>query len=577
MVSGSGRYVIVYNGEVYNFRELKAELEAGGLRFRGGSDTEVILEACAAWGIEEAVARFVGMFAFALWDREERHLTLVRDRLGIKPLYWARFGSLFLFASELKSLRAHPGWAPEIDRDALAAFMRHAYVPSPHSIYRGVRKLEPGTLLTFAAGSEPRIVRYWDLRRIAREGCAAIRNVSEAEALEGLETRLDDAVRRRMVADVPLGAFLSGGYDSSTVVALMQAASERPVRTFTIGFHEADYDEARHAKAVARHLGTDHTELYVDPDHALDIIPRLADFYDEPFADSSQLPTFLVSELTRRHVTVALSGDGGDEVFGGYNRYLWADRWWRWLRPLPSALKGVAAAVLRALPPESWDGIFGLAPHRFRVPQAGDKIHKLADLVGQNDFGAMYRRLVSHWDDPDHIVLEGKEPKGTLWDETLEQEIPNIVDRMRFLDSTTYLPDDILTKVDRASVAVSLEARVPILDHRVVEFVWRLPARHVADARKPKRLLRRILNRHVPPALTDRPKMGFGVPIGAWLRGPLRDWAEDLLDEGRLEADGILRAPLICRAWQEHLSGTRDWKYPLWTILMFQAWKARWM
>ncbi|HLB07851.1 MAG TPA: asparagine synthase (glutamine-hydrolyzing) [Alphaproteobacteria bacterium] len=576
MVSANGRFVISYNGEVYNFRELRQELASQGAVFRGGSDTEVMLEACAAWGPERAIPRLIGMFAFALWDRAERRLLLVRDRLGIKPLYWAKVGSLFLFGSELKALRAHPGWRPEIDRNALSAYLRHAYVPSPHSIYRGVFKLEPGTLLSYRPGEEPRVERYWDLRAIAREQRGEMQGLSAREAADELEALLKDAVGRRMIADVPLGAFLSGGYDSSMVVALMQSLATKPVRTFTIGFRESGYDEAPQARAVAAHLATEHTELYAEPQHALEVVPKLADWFDEPFADSSQVPTYLVSELTRGHVTVSLSGDGGDELFAGYNRYFLAHRWWRRLNTLPLPVRRLAARGLKGVSAPGWDRLLWLAP-ALRLPQAGDKVHKFAELLALEDPGAVYRRLVTTWDDPDELVRGASEPRGLLWDSALAGEFPSFIDRMRLLDTLTYLPDDILTKVDRASMAVALEARVPLLDHRVVEFVWRLPGKLVSDAPEPKWLLRSVLRRYVPAELTDRPKMGFGVPIGAWLKGPLRDWAEALIAPAHLKADGLFDPAPIERAWREHLAGTRDWKYPLWTILMFQSWKARWM
>ena len=574
MVSRDGRYVIAYNGEVYNFQDLCRELAGPGCGFRGHSDTEVILEACAAWGVRRAVERFIGMFAFALWDREDRVLTLVRDRLGIKPLYWGRFGDLFLFGSELKALRAHPGWQPEIDRDALAAYMRYSYVPAPHTIYRNVFKLEPGKILTLRPGQPPEIDAYWDMRAVARKGVADPLAISDGEALEQLENVLGDAVKRRLVADVPLGALLSGGIDSSTVVALMQARSNRPIKTFTIGFPEERYNEAQHAKAVAAHLGTEHTELYVEPGHAAEVIPRLPEWFDEPFADSSQIPTYLVSELTCDHVTVALSGDGGDEVFAGYNRYFWGRRIWRGIAWAPPMGRRTGARALRAVSPGAWDRLFDLVPGRLRPRMAGDKMHKLADVLAQGTPDGLYRRLVTHWDEPDTLVRGAREPKGPVWDEALAAELPDFVSRMQFLDTVTYLPDDILTKVDRASMAVSLEVRVPILDHRVVEFVWRLPPGMKVRNGTAKWLLRRLLHRYVPEHLIERPKMGFGIPIDDWLRGPLRDWAETLLAEDRLRREGYFDPAPIRQKWIEHLSNKRNWQYHLWDVLMFQAWSA---
>ncbi len=578
MVSADERYVITYNGEVYNFTELRRELEAGGCRLRGASDTEVILEACAAWGTEAAARRLIGMFAFALWDRRTRVLVLVRDRLGIKPLYYVANAGLFAFASELKGLRACPGWTPEIDRDAVAGYFRHGYIGQPKSIYAGVAKLPPGHILTLAPGKAPELAAFWDLREVARSGLAAAgqRRWTDAEAVARGEELLSDAVRRRMIADVPLGAFLSGGIDSSTVVALMQANSSRPVKTFSIGFREPGYDEAAHAKRVALHLGCDHTEFYVEAKDALAVIPRLPEWYDEPFADSSQIPTYLVSALTRRHVTVALSGDGGDEVFAGYSRYFWADALHRRLSGVPRPLRRGAAGLLNCLTPAAWDRLFALVPGRWRPPHAGDRLHKLAALFANADPGEIYRRLISQWPSPEDVVIGGHEPRGVLWDASLAQRIPDFTARMQFLDTVTYLPDDILAKVDRATMAVSLEGRVPLLDHRVVEFAWSLPPAFKVRNGRGKWLLRQVLARHVPDRLVERPKMGFGVPIDHWLRGPLREWAEDLLRPAALRAGGVLRPEPVQALWREHLSGRRNWQYPIWVVLMFQAWRQRW-
>jgi len=566
MVSACGRYVISYNGEVYNAPELAPDLRARGIVFRGHSDTEVILEGCAAWGVRATCERLIGMFAFALWDRRERRLWLVRDRLGIKPLYWLKRGPLLLFGSELKALRAHDGWAPELDRDALASYLRHVYVPAPRTIYRDVEKLEPGTILTVDAGGVRR-EKFWDLRQVARAGIIAR---GDAAAIDELDTLARDAVRRRMVADVPLGAFLSGGVDSSTVVALMQAQSDRPVKTFTIGFHEQAYDEAAHAAAVARHLGTEHTELRVDAGTARAVIPHLPEQFDEPFADASQIPTFLVSRMTRQHVTVALSGDGGDELFAGYNRYFWATRAWRWLRPLPLWLRRAAGCGVRAVPPAGWDTVLGRLPGAPRL--AGDKMHKLAGLFDADSEDGVYRRLLTHWPDPESMVPGAREPKGLLWDDALRVEQPDFMSRMQLLDTLHYLPDDILTKVDRATMAVSLEGRVPLLDHRLVAFAWSLPAQQKVRGGQGKWLLRRVLDRYVPAHLIDRPKMGFAVPIDDWLRGPLKDWAAALLDR-----PGPIDMAPVKLAWAEHQTGRRNWQYHLWAVLMFQAWAARWL
>lgn len=576
MESADGRWVVAYNGEIYNFQDLRAELEAAGHRFRGHSDTEVLLEGCAAWGVERAVRRLVGIFAFALWDRRERTLYLVRDHLGVKPLYWARMGGALLFGSQPKALRAHPAFAAEIDRDALSAFLRFSYVPAPHSIYQGVHKMEPGSILTVRPGREPERTVYWDAGEAARSGIANRLALSDAEATDALESLLKDAVGRQMMADVPLGAFLSGGIDSSTVVALMQTQSARPVRTFTIGFGEDGYDEAVHARAVAAHLGTEHTELRVEASHALEVIPKLAGWYDEPFADSSQIPTLLVSEMTRRSVTVALSGDGGDELFAGYNRYLTAPALWRRMAPLPAGLRRGAAGLIRAVRPAGWDRLAGLIPEGRRPRQTGDKLHKLAGVLDAAGPDAIYRRLVSQWQDPDALVRGGREPHGPAWGDGLAAGIPDFVERMQHFDSVTYLPDDILAKVDRASMGVSLEARVPLLDHRVVEFAWRVPLAQKLRDGKGKWLLRQVLYRHVPPALVERPKAGFAIPLDGWLRGPLRDWAEDLLDEGRLRREGFFDPAPIRACWAEHLAGTRNNQHRLWNVLMFQDWYHRW-
>jgi len=576
MISADGRFVIVYNGEVYSYQPIASELAASGIRFHGHSDTEVIVNSFAVNGIETTLKRMIGMFAIALWDRRDRTLTLIRDRLGIKPLYWAKFGKLFLFGSELKAVRAHPGWSAQIDRGAVAAYMRHNYIPAPHTIYQGVFKLEPGAILTLPWQGEPQISRFWDARAVAQNGMLNPLDGDDAELSEQLEALLQDAVSRRMIADVPLGAFLSGGVDSSTVVAMMQNARLGKVRTFSIGFDLPDYNEAPHAAAVARHLGTDHTELTVTSAQALDVIPQLPEFYDEPFADSSQIPTYLVSAMTRKYVTVALSGDGGDELFAGYNRYQLTQRFWQALSLMPRSLRKAAAATMTAVRPDHWTALVAsLLPSRLRPPQAGDKLHKLASVLRLDGADALYRRLVSHWE-PSEVVLETHEPKSIIDDETWAKEFPDLLARMQFLDLVTYLPDDILTKVDRASMAVALEARVPLLDHRVVEFSWRLPSDTKVRGNATKWILRQVLYRHVPRTLIERPKMGFGIPVGEWLRGPLRDWAETLLGEGRLREAGLLDPGTVRRYWQEHLDGGRNWQYLLWNVLMLEAWRERW-
>jgi len=583
MRSASGRFVIVFNGEIYNYKIIRAELEKehASVTWRGHSDTEVILAAVQHWGLVVAVAKFVGMFAFALWDRELRVLYLVRDRLGEKPLYYGWVNGVFLFGSELKALRAHPRWQGEIDRNAIALFLRHNYIPAPYSIYQDVYKLKPGAILSLCldesqSGSknEPQPVSYWSAKEVAERG--VLESFSEMELVERLDHLLREAVAGQMVADVPLGAFLSGGVDSSTIVALMQVQSTRPVKTFSIGFREAGYDEAVYAKAVARHLGTEHTELYVSPDEAMAVIPRLPTLYDEPFSDSSQIPTFLVSQLARRHVTVSLSGDGGDELFGGYNRYFWGRRIWRNIGWMPCWLRSAVARGLESVSPHSWDRLFNMAgpflPNGIKQGAPGDKLHKLAEILAVDGPETMYQKLVSHWNVPTRLVLDSMEPPTCLTDRSQWARLPDFTQRMMFLDMISYLPDDILAKVDRASMGASLESRIPLLDHRIVEFAWQVPLSMKLRHNGGKWLLRQVLYKYVPRELIDRPKMGFGVPIDKWLRGPMRDWAEALLDERRLHDEGFFDPKQIREKWTEHLSGERNWQYYLWDVLMFQAW-----
>ena len=568
MVSSCGRFVLVYNGEIFNATELRLELEAKGRRFRGHSDTEVIVEACAEWGVQDTATRIIGMFAFAVYDRREKRLSLVRDRLGIKPLYWGKVGTRLAFASELKAFAALPGWKKELNRDALASYLRFAYVPSPYSIYRGISKLMPGHIATIDLTGETRIAPFWTLAEAAERGKADQLDVGDKQACDMFEALLGDAVGRRLVADVPLGAFLSGGIDSSAVAAMMRMKSDAPVRTYSIGFREQGFDEAPHASAVAAYLGTEHTELYVSAKEAQDAIPLMPEIYDEPFADSSQVPTYLLSKLTRQHVTVALSGDGGDELFAGYTRHRFA----RAMQSMPPRVAQFLASGLDMAGPAVWDRLFRLVPARKRPSYGGDKMQKTAAMLREGPQGA-YRSLVSAWDDPEAIVVGAREPKGAIFDPELAATLPDGLDRMQYLDTLTYLPDDILTKVDRASMAVALEVRVPILDHRIVEFSWRLPSRFKMRGGKGKWLLRQLAYRHVPKALLDRPKSGFAVPIGAWLRGPLRDWAEALIQPARLEEGGLLDAAPIRARWEEHLDGRRNWHGSLWTVLMFQAWR----
>jgi asparagine synthase (glutamine-hydrolysing) len=573
MTSADGRYVITYNGEVYNFAELRAELDALGHKFRGGSDTEVMLAAFVAWGIERAVTRFVGMFAAGVWDRQTRTLHLIRDRIGVKPLYWCRHRGVLLFGSELKALMAHPAWRAEIDVEAAAGFLRYSYVPTPATIFRDVHKLAPGTILTVREAEAPRIASYWRLRDGVDDG-ARHPFTDEREAADELERILRDSVRGRMIADVPLGAFLSGGIDSSTVVALMQAQSTRKVRTFSIGFREPGYDEAQHAKAVAAHLGTDHTELYVSARQAIDVVPHLPEWFDEPFADSSQIPTYLVSAMTRKHVTVALSGDGGDELFAGYPRYRIVDKLWRRLGMAPRGLRGALGAALSKVPQPLFDRLFALAPQRLRPLNGGSKVHRLSAILSEPTVDALYIELAAIWAHERRLVPSSTGACRLRPEPCLASAVPDPVSRMQYYDTLTYLPDDIMTKVDRCSMAVALEAREPMLDHRLVEFVWKLPPRFKSDDRQSKRLLRKVLYRYVPPALVERPKMGFSIPLAAWLRGELRPWADDLLSPARLAGDGIFAAAEVRELWDQHQAGSANRENVLWNVLMFQAWKA---
>ena len=572
MVSASGRFVLSYNGEIYNAGELRAELERAGHIFRGHSDTEVMVEGFARWGVRATVERLIGMFAFAVFDREDRVLTLGRDRLGIKPLYWGRADGRVIFASELKAFRTLPNFDAGIDRQALAAYLCTGYVLAPASIYDGIEKLEPGMLLHIDGNGETRRETYWSLFDVALEGRAALIDAGDADARDALDSVLSDAVTRRMVADVPLGVFLSGGIDSSTVTALMQASSATPVKSFSIGFHEQAYNEATQAKAVAAHLGTDHTELYVTAAQAQAVVPKLPQVYDEPFADSSQIPTFLVSEMTRAHVTVALSGDGGDELFAGYNRYAQGLRLARMLRALPRPAAACLAGMIGAVPPSMWDGLFAIVPEALRPRLAGDKVQKLASVLGK-DAGDYYRTLIASWGDAWSLVQGADAPNQPAFSETTRGKLGDDLAWMQYADTVTYLPDDILTKVDRASMAVSLEARVPLLDHRVVDFAWHLPDRFKVRDGQGKWLLRQVLQKYVPKDLVERPKMGFSVPIEAWLRGPLKTWAADLLDPAAMRHSGLIDPEPVQEKWAEHQSGARNWQHFLWSVLMFEAWR----
>jgi asparagine synthase (glutamine-hydrolysing) len=577
MISSSGRSVLSYNGEVYNPEELRSELELRGIRLRGHSDTEVILEAFEASGVIPTAKRLIGMFALAWWDARTRTLWLLRDRIGKKPLYYGRFDGTLLFGSQLKALMAHPACGRTIDRDALTSYLRFGYFPSTHSVFRDIRQLKPGTALAIPThgqrAGEPIEHVYWHPCEVGPQSPAASNGHDLTDELEHL---LSDAVRRRMVADVPLGAFLSGGIDSSTVVALMQEQSLRPVKTFSIGFNEQPYNEAPYAKAIAEYLGTDHTELYVAPGAALELIPSLAEWFDEPFADASQIPTLLVAELARRHVTVALSGDGGDELFHGYPWYQFGARLSGITGALPLAARQGLAAFLTAPSPGIWDSAARLIPGSKRPERLGDRVHKFAGWMRLPTRDLLFREIRSLWSEPEALVPGATEPLDPIWTGAAAAAVPDFLDRMPVIDLLTFLPDDILTKVDRATMAVSLEGRCPILDHRVVEFALRLPREYKIAGPKTKIILKDVLARRVPRALFERAKQGFESPIAVWLRGPLRDWAEDLLDSASMRADGLLNPAPIRQKWAEHQSGRRNWQYALWNVLMFQEWKRRW-
>jgi asparagine synthase (glutamine-hydrolysing) len=583
MHSHSGRFVVVFNGEIYNHKQLRERLDQSGATtssWRGNSDTEVMLAAFDAWGIEQTLKECIGMFAMAVWDRAKRELILARDRVGEKPLYYGWQGETFLFASQMKAFRPHPSFRGEIDRDAITLLLRHSYVPAPFSIYKGILKLPPGTFFRLTEGRrEGTCHQYWSLDDAAAEGNARPFTGNEQSAAEALETRLSEAVALQMVADVPLGAFLSGGIDSSTIVALMQKLSSRPVKTFTIGFNERGYDEARYAKAVAHHLGTEHTELYVSPEQARSVIPELPEIYDEPFSDSSQIPTFLVSQMARRDVTVSLSGDGGDELFGGYHRYFLGGRIRKILNLLPLPFRKAVSNKVMAMSPEALNLILrplGLMIPYFNVNQPSDKAYKAMEVFPLPRDSDVYRRLVSHWDKPESLVLQSREPQTTLDHMLGRRGLADSFEQwMMTTDMQTYLPDDILAKVDRAAMAVGLETRVPFLDHRLIEFSLSLPLRFKIRGGKGKWLLRQVLYKHVPKHLVERPKMGFGIPMDSWLRGPLKDWAESLLNERTLLEQGFLNPDPIRQKWKEHVAGTHNWQFYLWDVLMFQAWLAK--
>jgi asparagine synthase (glutamine-hydrolysing) len=559
MHSPTGRYAIAFNGEIYNFLEIKKTLQDKGHQFKSQSDTEVLLAAIEEWGVEQALCEVNGMLAFALWDKQEKKLYLARDRMGKKPMYYGFAGKDFVFGSELKALRKHPKFRSEVDRDVLALYTRHNYVPEPWCILKGFYKLPAASFLVLSLGDAelPCPKKYWDIEKVAVEGARQPYQGSAAEMIDGLDDVLGQAVARRMIADVPLGSFLSGGIDSSLVTALMQKNSATPIKTFCIGFEEAGYNEAKDAKKIAQHLGTEHTEFYVSAQEARSVIPDLPYIYDEPFADPSQIPTFCVSRLARQHVTVALSGDGGDEAFAGYSRYHRAQRIAKAFDVLPQSLRHMAGAAI---------GLYS----------GGGRVEKFGELLRTRDNAEFYKIMLSYWKAPDALVKGAYEARAIMNDSSQLPDLDSFIHQMMYLDMRAYLPDDILVKVDRASMAVSLETRAPLLDYKVIEYAWRMPLTANLKNGEGKAALKTVLERYVPKALFDRPKQGFGIPHGEWIRGPLRDWAENLLAAERLKQEGYFEPRLVRKKWEEHVSGKKDWSYHLWGILMFQAWLEFW-
>lgn len=583
MQSNSGRYILTYNGEVYNHTRIRKELEKNNnnINWRGKSDTETLLEAIDFWGIENAINKIDGMFAFGLWDKKNRSLTLARDRIGEKPLYYGWQGKgdkkVFLFSSELKALNAHPEFRREINRDVISLQLRHNYIPAPYSIFKNIYKLLPGHYLELSETDLkksllPNSKCYWSMADTAIYGINNQFTQSNADIQNNLENHIKSSVKKQMISDVPIGAFLSGGIDSSTIVALMQSQSNIPIRTFTIGFNEDDYDEAKYAKNIARHLGTDHTELYISSKKAIETIPKLPTIYDEPFSDSSQIPTFLVSQLAHKHVKVALSGDAGDELFCGYNRYLMSKKFQFLLKLMPLFSRKFLASGLQSVSPKAWNSISRLLPGINKYNNFGDKIHKMANALGVKTLNDLHYNLCSNWHTPTDVVSHSKELGTFLTQFKPQLKGLNPEQEMMALDFLNYLPDDILVKVDRAAMASSLETRTPFLDHNLIEYVWKIPQSLKLKNGQGKWILRQILNKYVPQNLTDRPKMGFGVPIDVWLRGPLRDWAESLLNEKKLKQEGYFNSQLIRNKWEEHLSNKKNWQHHLWSVLMFEAW-----
>ena len=583
MLSNSNRFVIVYNGEVYNYLDIKKELTQVGIKcnWKGSSDTEVILAAIEYWGLEESLKRFVGMFSFALWDRKYKTLSLARDRVGEKPLYFGWQKETFLFGSELKALRAHPNFLNDINRDSISLLLRHNCIPSPYSIYNEIYKLEPGKFISLNRKDAltkkiPEQKVYWELDGFLNKKTINSFTGSRSEAIDSLESLLTNSVKGQLQSDVPLGAFLSGGVDSSLVVAIAQKVSKTPIKTFTIGSDDKNYNEAHHAKRISKFLGTNHTELYLSPNEIIDVIPMLPNIYDEPFSDSSQLPTFLISKLAKEKVSVALSGDGGDEIFGGYNRYIWVSKIWEKTRKVPLPIRKLISKMILAIPYSKLNYSYNLINQFLKnnkIPiDFGDRLHKLSEVLPMDSAQDIYFNLCSHWKNPTDIIINCNEPKTKFSDFNNKNNELDIVNYMMNLDLITYLPDDILVKIDRASMANSLEVRVPLLDHRIINFGRSLPLNYKIYNNQNKWILRKILYKYVPKELMTQRKMGFSIPIGKWLRGPLRDWADSLFDKQKIDQDGYFDGELIKRKWSQHLSGKYNFQYQLWDVLMFQAW-----